>query len=48
LQRLISLNNRIIVNDELERMWKEGVVACFNGLYQCLLGITEENYETPG
>jgi hypothetical protein len=33
----------IIVNDELERMWKEVAVAYFKVLSYHLLGGTEEN-----
>jgi hypothetical protein len=33
------------VNDELERMWKEAVVAYFKVLLQHSIGGTEENHD---
>jgi hypothetical protein len=33
------------VNDELERMWKEVVVAQFKVLSRLIPGRTDENYE---
>jgi hypothetical protein len=38
----------MIVNDELERMWKEVVVACFKVLPQHLPEGTEENHSKIG
>jgi hypothetical protein len=35
------------MNNELERMWKEEVVAQFKVLYQNLSGGTEENHQKP-
>jgi hypothetical protein len=35
------------VNDELERMWKEAVVALFKVLSRHLPGGSEENHEKP-
>jgi hypothetical protein len=35
------------VNNELDRMWKEAVVASFNALPHHLFGGTEENYQKP-
>jgi hypothetical protein len=35
----------VIVNHELERMWQERSVACFNVLSLHLSGGTEENHE---
>jgi hypothetical protein len=35
------------VNDELERMWKEAVMAEFKVLSWNLPGRTEENHEKP-
>jgi hypothetical protein len=37
----------MIVNNELERMWKEVVMSLFEVLYRYLLGGTEENHEKP-
>jgi hypothetical protein len=37
----------MIMNDELERMWKEMVMALFKVLSWHLLGETEKNYEKP-
>jgi hypothetical protein len=37
---------RRFVNDELEMIWKEAVVACFNTLSQKVAGRTEK-YENP-
>lgn len=33
------------INDELQGIWREAVVAYFKALSQCLLGGTEENNE---
>jgi hypothetical protein len=33
------------VDNEIERMWKEAVVACFKVISQYLPGGTEENHE---
>jgi hypothetical protein len=42
----ILSNERMTVNNELERMWKEAVVAQFKVLSQHLLGGgTEENHK---
>jgi hypothetical protein len=35
------------VNDELERMWKEEVMAYLSVLSRHFPGRTEENYEKP-
>jgi hypothetical protein len=35
------------MNDELERMWKEAVVAKFKILSRYFSGGTEENHEHP-
>jgi hypothetical protein len=35
------------VNDELEGMWKEAVMASFKVLFCHLPGRTEENHEKP-
>jgi hypothetical protein len=35
------------VFDELERLWKEAVIACFKLLSQNLPEVTEEDYEIP-
>jgi hypothetical protein len=41
----IASNKRMIVNNELERMWKETVVAQFKVLSRHLPGGTEGNHE---
>jgi hypothetical protein len=38
---------RMTVNNELERMWKEAVMAKFKVLSQHLPGRTEENHKKP-
>jgi hypothetical protein len=43
----IASNERMIVNNELERMWKEAVVAKFMVLSRHLPGGTKENHEKP-
>jgi hypothetical protein len=40
---MLASNDRDIVNDELEIMWKEEVVACFNVLSHHLPERTEGN-----
>jgi hypothetical protein len=35
------------MNDELERMWKEAVVAYINALSRHLSGMTQESYIQP-
>jgi hypothetical protein len=35
------------MNDELESIWKDAVVACFKVLSQHLPGWTEKNHEKP-
>jgi hypothetical protein len=35
------------MNDELESIWKEAVMACFKILSWHILGGTEENSEIP-
>jgi hypothetical protein len=39
------LHERIIVNDELGRMWKEGVMSSLKVLTQYLPGRTEEKHK---
>jgi hypothetical protein len=41
----IVSNERMIVNNELERMWKEAAVALFKELSRHLTGRTEETHE---
>jgi hypothetical protein len=41
----IASNERMIVNNELERKWKEAVVAQFKVLSRHLPGGTKENHE---
>jgi hypothetical protein len=41
----IALNDRMIMNIDLERMWKEAVVAWFEVLCRHLPGGTEENHQ---
>jgi hypothetical protein len=38
---LIAFNNRIVVNNELGRIWKQGVVAEFEMLFRLLSGENE-------
>jgi hypothetical protein len=40
-----EINSRMTVSDELERMWKELVVAYFKTVYHHLPGVNEENHE---
>jgi hypothetical protein len=40
-----TLNGRMIVNYELERMWKEAVMACFKVLSQHMAGGTKKQHE---
>jgi hypothetical protein len=42
----MALQGRVTVNTDLERMWKEVVVACFQVLYQHLPGVVERTTET--
>jgi hypothetical protein len=35
------------VSNELERMWKEAVLAEFKAIFRYLPGGTEENHEKP-
>jgi hypothetical protein len=37
----------VIVNNELERIWKEAIVAQFKALSRNLLGRIEEGHEEP-
>jgi hypothetical protein len=43
----IVLNGRTTMNNELERMWKEAVMAQFEVLSQYLPADTEETIEEP-
>lgn len=42
-----ALNNSMIMNSELEEMWKKAVTVLFMGLSQYLPGWTEEKNEKP-
>jgi hypothetical protein len=39
----VASNGMVTVNDELERMWKKVIMACFMVLSQNLPGGIEEN-----
>jgi hypothetical protein len=41
----MASNERIVVNNELERTWMEAVMAYFKVLSRYLPGGTEENYK---
>jgi hypothetical protein len=41
------VQRRMMINDELERMWKEAAVTHFNTLSQNSSGRSEENHENP-
>jgi hypothetical protein len=47
LMFLAPNTNGRLVNNELERMWKEGDVVYFEILYKHLSGGSEENHEQP-
>jgi hypothetical protein len=44
---IVALNKRLMVNNELERLWKEVVVVCCKVLSQNLRGVTEDNHGKP-
>jgi hypothetical protein len=42
-QEYVTLNDKIVVNNELEGVWMEMLMACFEVLFQHLLGRTRKN-----
>jgi hypothetical protein len=43
----VQLNDSMIVDNQLERIWKEAIDTYFKVLSQHLHGVTEEDYKTP-
>jgi hypothetical protein len=45
--QIIVSNSWMILNNELENMWEEAVVAKFTALFRHLPGRIQENHEEP-